>query len=565
MPEWMKSEEAKTEMLKRIRREVKDASTSRRELGRVRAAKFADAGSGGQIVISFDKEAQCSAAESSSIVQLSHSPSSKGSSKNHISSRQAIDRVSTFNGAASLNFLYDDQDDTALFDIYAQGATFEADFITKYLDYVFPFLFPFYKPAIFETGRSWLLSLLRHSKIALHSTLSLTAFFFTIALDDAYGSSYGDCRNQIWRRLSGEAHKCFEDMQHKVRAMLKHDVASTALEKVHMMDSIIQMIVFELIVGGSSGWTLHLTASIDLFEQIFNAQTCERSKMLSAILSLGPPVWYKMENDSYIWSPDQAGFRFSVALLVVIDIIASTAVCRQPRLAKHHTDVLGDDDGAPVLGFTRVRLSSIMGCQNCVIAAIGDIASLNARTKAEDEEDKITDEILEQVSKIGYRLELIRSSLPSTLPSSSSENTLGLAFQPFAARATARSPSTLTTKIWACAAQIFLTTVEGAEKSSSSTIVENVSQILELVHHVEAKHWRTLSWPLCVAGCFASLEQQTCFRTMFAAKSELEKIGSIGEAWRVMESVWAARLEDENSFTDLTSCLNIFGRPLLLI
>ena len=78
-----------------------------------------------------------------------------------------------------------------------QPSVIEIDFIMKYFDFVFPVLFPFYRPGLFETGRTWLLLLLGKSKIAFHSTLSLSSYFFTRALAEAdSGKEYAGC-NQL--------------------------------------------------------------------------------------------------------------------------------------------------------------------------------------------------------------------------------------------------------------------------------------------------------------------------------------------------------------------------------
>lgn len=70
----------------------------------------------------------------------------------------------------------------ALFPSLGQG--WEMDFVMIYLDYVWPFLFPFYRPPLVGTSRAWTLASLQQSRAVFHSVLSLSSFFFTFGLKD---------------------------------------------------------------------------------------------------------------------------------------------------------------------------------------------------------------------------------------------------------------------------------------------------------------------------------------------------------------------------------------------
>jgi C6 transcription factor Pro1 len=129
------------------------------------------------------------------------------------------------------------------------GVTHEIDFVSKYMDYVFPFLFPYYRPAIFETGRSWLSSLLKRSRVATHAVVGVTTYFFTIALNQAYGSSYDDCADWAWSRLGTEAQECFEGMHRDLERLLEPGSTATAFQKVQTMEDIIFVLVFETVIG----------------------------------------------------------------------------------------------------------------------------------------------------------------------------------------------------------------------------------------------------------------------------------------------------------------------------
>lgn len=70
-------------------------------------------------------------------------------------------------------------------DTLEHASVTEWNFIVKYIDHVFPAIFHFYQPSVFDTGRSWLLLLLRKNGIAYHAALGLSCYYFTMALSDA--------------------------------------------------------------------------------------------------------------------------------------------------------------------------------------------------------------------------------------------------------------------------------------------------------------------------------------------------------------------------------------------
>lgn len=214
----------------------------------------------------------------------------------------------------------------------------ETELLMKYLDFVFPFLFPFYQPSLFETGRSWILSLLKHSSIALVSILSLTSYFFTVALTDAYRDQHGDCKIQLWARLISQTDVCFDMIQHEINKMNDENSQIKTLDKVRVMESIVQFMLFEVSLGKSANWKLHLTAALALFEEVVqkDKQGTPDINFLDVLDGIDRPAWFSGMEDCYIWSPEQAGFRFFAALLVFIDVISSTSIQKPPRLMKYH-------------------------------------------------------------------------------------------------------------------------------------------------------------------------------------------------------------------------------------
>jgi hypothetical protein len=451
--------------------------------------------------------------------------------------------------------------------MFPQRLDYETDFIMKYLDYVFPFLFPFYQPAIFETGRSWLLSLLRNSRAAFHSALSLTSYFFTIAITDAYGDAYADCNSELWMRLEDQTNKCFEIVNSNMLDLQHRDNTATALEKVHAIESIIQVLMFEVVLGKSADWSLHLTPAIALFEEVMNNADSHGSRMVSALHNIGQPSWYKSDFGHFIWNPDQAGLRFFAALLIFIDIVASTALRQPPRLGSYHSDLLSEhDNGAPILGFTNLRLSTVVGCQNSPILSIGQIAALDAWKQSVLPANSLSmAELVERAAPIFRCLDSTLKALDSDSKHKGPQTSLPFPFQSHAIRSVASAPSITTTRIWTLAARIYLTVVVIGWRPFHSSIRSDVSHVLELLNSVPSNHFRVLAWPVCVAGCLASENQQQSFRDVFASKKKLELLGSLNEALQIMEKVWESSPSVDPDTWDLVSFLSILGKPVLLI
>jgi hypothetical protein len=90
----------------------------------------------------------------------------------------------------------------------------EINFTIIYLDNVFPFLFPFYRPSILDNGRHWVLHLLRRNSVVLHAALSLSSYFFAVALDHAHlGENHDSCKSLVWNELTAQAERTITIIQ----------------------------------------------------------------------------------------------------------------------------------------------------------------------------------------------------------------------------------------------------------------------------------------------------------------------------------------------------------------
>lgn len=453
-----------------------------------------------------------------------------------------------------------------------QPSVIETDFIMKYFDFVFPTLFPFYRPNLFETGRTWLLLLLGKSKIAYHSTLSLSSYFFTMALAEAdSGKEYAGCSQLRWKELEQQTNKCYDSIRTDILTLDLNSQGSpaTKLEKVEIMASIIQVLIFDIVLGKSALYNSHFVAAIALFEEIMacsrrSHQDQGQSKLALVLLEIGQPSWTRPGYSSHVWSPDQAGFRFCAGLLVFIDVVASTAIQKPPRLLSYHPDILARiDEGAPVVSDAEVRLSNTFGCRNWVIRSIAEISALDSWKQEQSKANSLSVvEVVDRASAIANELRNgilgIQTCQIATSPSSLNHYTpLNVHPSPFA--------SVTSTLIWAHAAQLYLSVVVSGWQLSNTEVRANVAQIIGLLQDVPAYQLRALAWPLCVTGCLALESEESSFSALFSNQGKVYTAGALDDTQQILEQVWQTRTILRPSTWNLASCLSILGSPVLLV
>lgn len=480
-----------------------------------------------------------------------------------------VDRIQWI--ASVLGFLDEYEEVHDHLPILSRGRDFEIDFLMKYLDYVFPLLFPFYQPGLHETGRSWVLVLLRRSRVAFHSAMSLSVYFFIFTLIDVYPGQHDVCKIQLWEKVGRQTDMCFEMIQHDIQDLSFRGSQSTLLEKVRVMESITQFLIFEVALSRSANWNLHLTPALALFDEIWQSITTEGSepKLLAVLDAMTLHLRYGLDHGGYVWSPEQAGFRFFTGLLVFIDIIASTSLEQPPRLIEYHPHLLADlDNGEPDFGMVPVQLSSLVGCQNWVLLAVSRIILLDAWKKDMKKAARLsTIELVDRASHIHRTLSDGISRLDKATSGPQKDNSLNFRSYFNGHLSTSSRSSTIPTRIWAYAAHIYLAVVVSGWQPSNAEISCGVSQMLELLRTVDCStHLRTLAWPLCVAGCMSeagSHEQE--LRNLLIGMDELSMVGALGEARKIMERVWENRETLDRETWDLAACFRILGAPVLLV
>ncbi|KAL4799367.1 fungal-specific transcription factor domain-containing protein [Aspergillus venezuelensis] len=348
-------------------------------------------------------------------------------------------------------------------------------------------------------------------------------------------------------------------------------VQSNLVESVYLLESIVQLLIFDGVVGTTGNWRIHLDAAIVLFEQIIQPSGLLFSVLGAMRQRSGLPA--NSSGDTF-WTADQAAFRFYSAILLFADIIASTALEQPPKLQGYHDNLLRDTGP----GKASLQLEDFVGCQNEVICLVGKIATLDAWKKDMKKRRCLNmTQLIERAAVIERDLTTAITSLRST-PNFNSHS--GFSFSTFQTYLPTTSPLTPSQKFpvnattrtislaWAHAARIYVQTVLSGWQTASPEIHSDVSATLEILTDISRSSSGVISalaWPFCVAGCLADQERESVLRDTVSAMGPLGSLGSIKAAMEIMERVWKRRDHVDGDDLDVVACLRSQGFKVLLI
>lgn len=436
-------------------------------------------------------------------------------------------------------------------DTLEHASATEWNFIMKYIDHVFPAMFPFYQPPIFDTGRSWLLLLLRKNRIAYHAALALSCYYFTVALSDAeMDSEHAVCKQMRWDEVDHETAKCFDSLRADISALDLDGgyMSTTTMERVELMNSITMVIVLEIAMGKSTPWQTHLPVAMKLFEEIMATPEARstyagqsQSKFGSVLLGIGDPLWTNPWPCNHIWSPEQTGFRFFAGYLIFIDIMASTVLGNTPRLARYHADVLAKiDDGEPAVGEAEIRLSAIVGCRNSIARLISATStSIPDTIQVTSPGFSKVARALETEQDITREIESLYTTVnTNTMPNVHHDRV----HRPRPTQLGPDTPSSLVRAlVWSHAAMVYHHTALSPWRLDDFEVLNHVGHIIGLLATLPQDQTRTLAWPVLIAGCSASEEEEASFTALLADLSRVQTFGPLHDARRLVQSAWRNR------------------------
>ncbi|KAK8058851.1 hypothetical protein PG994_009299 [Apiospora phragmitis] len=441
-----------------------------------------------------------------------------------------------------------------------------------YIDYVFPFLSPFYRPQLSEGGRGWLLVLLIKNKALFHTALSLASYFTAVIMAGWEPGSHEDCKVHNWGELQKQQELGIQALQRDLERVNERGVARSLKNSVRCLEGIAQALYFEVAVANTQNWQVHLDGASVLFEQIIqtHANTVERP-WFSILASMSPGHMAKhLGHGRHPWAPSQAAFRFMTASLIWNDIIASTALERAPRLQQFHAELL--EGPSPAL-----QTEEFVGCPNWVVLLISEIATLDAWKKGMKASGLLSmADLFQRASRIEQKL---RSGIvqlnhtPSDRPVSPADPLAEHSFAALGVEALhdfdklRTTPShSLSARIWAQAVLIYLSVVVSGLQPCQPEIRASVTDIIGMFRTLPSPLClRTLIWPYAVAGCLATPDQEPVFRELVDAMGVLQIFGAVKEALSVMSTVWEHRACTNPDTWDIAACFKVLDHTSLLV
>ncbi|KAI1874507.1 hypothetical protein JX265_004715 [Neoarthrinium moseri] len=478
--------------------------------------------------------------------------------------------------------------------------------VMRYMDTIFPQMFPYYCPPTYNGGRDWLLVQVLQSPTLLNITSCISLLFYSDMTQEQEEriSNESMLRNATTRHeLGRRVEKAIASLQSDILALSSpSDILPSPQPSIKTQDklysdarllgSILQLLCFEVGSGNSANSLSHLDAALTLFVRILHdygtkvgnkeadrptfALVLERmarpSRQLSLIDGVSP------------MNTDQAAFRFYSTVLLINDILISSSLSRAPRLQDYHLDLLGmrnsssrksgasEQPGSPQTCTLDVEI--IIGCQGWVLFWIGEALSLDFWKKDQVKQAQLDAmDLVDRANVIKNALEEGIRSLAVT--STSPPNIMDL--DETGEQDRVLDQTIRLTKTWADAALIFLSMAVSGWQPYALATSSAVERVLDSVEHLAAAKnvavVNRLVWPLCVAGCLAKPDQHPRIRAIIAGLGPKGLFSTLSQAIEIMERAWAGPSSEadrregiaEGRDLDLALCLNSLGYPVLLV
>ncbi|KAF5636713.1 transcriptional regulatory UME6 [Fusarium tjaetaba] len=436
-------------------------------------------------------------------------------------------------------------------------------FLMTYKDYVFPLLHPFYHTSLFEGGHNWLLLAAFRNPESRQLIVSLVTYFFSV-VPLVPGAGYTLCASFAWEQVQKQSEQAFKGMQHRVEML---GATANLWERTHLFGDILLLLEFETMTQYSQAWRPHLDASIILFKQVLDSPEI---KHVVWRVTFDPTQMSAEQanrvncSDVNLFSSTQVALRFFTAKIILADIVSSSALEQAPSLIDYHEKLMSGQ------GETSLNMKDVTGCENWVFLSIAEAVALNAWKKETKRKGNFS--FMTLVQKAGKILEKLDRGLAilndEEHRAQETTNQQGEIFAEFTLLRTMRPPRDAyyaITRVWANAAQLYLTVVLSGWHPDVSEVVDLVSANLKLLESLTTPSWlMTVAWPFCVTGCLASESHETVVEHIFSRTKPLSNVGGLIEAMKIIRKTWTQR----GALTQEWNLAACFGRldniPLLV-
>lgn len=444
----------------------------------------------------------------------------------------------------------------------------ELHLLMIYLDYVFPYLFPHYRPSILAGGRGWILEILHTNKAVYHSAVSLSTSFYAIVLNNG-DKAHDECTMQMIRKFESQIELGLKELHKEVNYINTNAPGFDMKKGLVVMQSILQMLFFEVATSNKDNWKLHLNAAIEVFLLIL-PDPKEWNKTLNSLYThthKWPPPEFGLRRP---WTTNQAALRFFTATILYIDVLSSVTLGNVPQLASYHASIIPEclsyEKSFEAIQAGYLCFDEFFGLRNWIVQILGDVASLEDWKRLQKKSSSL------QVSELESRGKVLSDVIKAGIQSLESHyqrqyiaqdvTTLQVVDSWPDANANEQPKHEM---VWLLATLSYLNVVILGWQPSNQEIRWSVAKATDLLRQVpKGPGIRALAWPMCISGCLSPPEDEAIYRALVRQLGPLEMFGTMKEALLVMETVWSMRAEIDESW-DVANCMNVLGYSVLLI
>lgn len=261
---------------------------------------------------------------------------------------------------------------------------------------------------------------------------------------------------------------------------------------------------------------------------------------------------------SQLSSSYEIALHFFASVLTWYDILSCMSTGLQPFSDRSYLDS----------GLGYIHLDQVMGCENWVMLSIMDITALADWKSRMQADGKLSmPELAARGLEIETRLENGLQKLLEALGDVPTQEKpdIDLDLEAY----NSKHVISLVTRVFACSALVYLHVTILGPYPELSEIHNGVSSTIAAFRALpERTIIRNLTWPMCVAGCMATGEQERSFRDIATVRNtDSLAFGSSSYALDIMEECW--RMRKGNAFESGTSywksAMTSLGLDILLV
>ncbi|KAI9151317.1 Trichothecene biosynthesis transcription regulator TRI10 [Paramyrothecium foliicola] len=374
----------------------------------------------------------------------------------------------------------------------------EASLLMHYLDHVFIWQFPYYDRNSHLGDRGWLLALFSKRGPLYHAAMSLSALHKS--WQSGHSREFQANQKAFNHRSKALRELCHLLAEEKAELLLQDDT-----QLAEFLACSVLLISFEVFNGGDRDWCLHLDAITSLIS------SRAPKPFIPGALSPNIQQQNSPQTDPYpSEDTNMVGLGFLFVDVLWFDLFACVSVERVPRLPyRSWLDVPG------------FNMADIMGCQNWVMHAIGDIAVLRDWKANRQMDGDLS------VFELARRGQQIQSQLEEGLKDLEICESNAKVGQ--------------ITKLFALASLVWLYTVVSGPQPTLPEMRAAVARGIEAIVQVkDAFTLRGAVWALCILGCMAEEESQPFFSDLLTGLiEESGRFGNSSSVLRIVKESWA--------------------------